>query len=259
MLEIAEFAVGPRIVAQGRTAGGDRIGQHVPDGANEALRTLRAGDARGRAVRRNAGAVERLADIDVAEARDHALIEQRCLDRGTAPVQPRRQNLRREFVAERFGAKRREMGIGVEIGFGDQIHEAEAAVIGIDDAGAILHVEDDVVMRAEAGAIARRGMMELAGRQPAARRRMDREAARHAEMDQQHLLAFEAGENVFCAAVEPFDTPPGQSRGEALGQRVAQVETALDGQPDTAALKRGRKAAADGFDFGQFGHFVPCE
>lgn len=203
--------------------------------------------------------MERLADIDVAEARDHALIEQRCLDRGTAPVQPRRQNLRREFVAERFGAKRREMRIGVEIGFGDQIHEAEAAVIGIDDTRAVLHIKNDVIMPAEAGAVARRGMMELAGRQPAARRRMDREAARHAEMDQQHLFAFEAGENVFRPAVEPLDTPPGQPLGETLRQGITQVGPALGRQPDTAALKRGRKAAADGFDFGQFGHFVPCE
>ena len=72
----------------------DRLRQHLLDRRHQAPRhrTRRAGrsrDHRRAPERRQAGAVQRLHDVDVAEAGDDALIEQRCLDRRLRPWQAR--------------------------------------------------------------------------------------------------------------------------------------------------------------------------
>ena len=149
------------------------------------------------------------------------------------------------------------MFAGGEARAGDEIHEAETAVIRIDDAGSVLHVENDVVM----GFAARHAEMEEAGGALAVWP-VDGEAARHAEMhDEDFFLAarggFQMDKDVFGAAAEMRDAAAGEALGETFRQREAEIRTALRHMRDDAALQRGREAAADGFDFGQFGHRVP--
>src|SRR5579871_2716990 len=78
MLEIAELAVGLDVVAQAGAAGGDRFVEDVGDGPRQALRPL-ALDRAGQALGRDAGPEQRFRDIDVAQARDHPLVEQGAL------------------------------------------------------------------------------------------------------------------------------------------------------------------------------------
>src|SRR5262245_24028943 len=102
MLEIAELAVGPRIIAQGRAASLDALGQHALVRRCKRFRAL-AGNGRRQPFLRDARTEQRLADIDVAEPRHDALIQQRRLDRRAFAFQLRRQHSRRERIVERLG------------------------------------------------------------------------------------------------------------------------------------------------------------
>src|SRR6516162_2839679 len=79
MLKIAERAIGLDIIAQRRTSCCNRLGQDRPDRRSQPLRPP-AADRRGQTAWREPGAEQCLADIDVAEAGDDPLIEQRCLE-----------------------------------------------------------------------------------------------------------------------------------------------------------------------------------
>ena len=153
MLEIAERAVGLAMIAQGRAAGGDRLLQNGADRGGKSFGlggrlAACAGDRAGLAQRRQAGAMKGFADIDIAEAGDEALIEQRGLQRRssgrrTAAPEPRRRNRRR---AARCRALRNS-GWAARSPDGASCIEAEAARVVIDDARAVRQMKDDMVMR----------------------------------------------------------------------------------------------------------------
>src|SRR5581483_3331119 len=87
VLEIAERAVGAPMIAQRRAARLDRIVEHGSDRVgqrNSALvrRAGFAGDGESHALGRQPRAMQRLADIDIAQPGNHALIAERGLQRG---------------------------------------------------------------------------------------------------------------------------------------------------------------------------------
>src|SRR6516164_2192369 len=71
VLEIAEFSVGPAVIAQRRAAGLDRRMEHRFDGIDERdrarIRRVARREGGGAAPRRQARPMQGLADIDVAE------------------------------------------------------------------------------------------------------------------------------------------------------------------------------------------------
>lgn len=69
MLEITQLARGLPVVAQGRSAGGDGLGQDVADMAGQRGKP-RGTDPAGLPARIDSGAVQRLGDIDIAQARN---------------------------------------------------------------------------------------------------------------------------------------------------------------------------------------------
>ena len=75
MLEIAERTVGPHMVAQGRTAGFDRLADDGADRRRQSFGRLRIGEHRGRPARIEPGAPQRLADVYIAEAGDDGLLQ----------------------------------------------------------------------------------------------------------------------------------------------------------------------------------------
>src|SRR4029078_10095021 len=86
MLEASEPAVGADVVAQRGAAGLDRIGEHGLHRLDQRLDRLRrlaglGGERAGKPHRRDSGAKQRLAGIDVADAGDQPLIDERRLDR----------------------------------------------------------------------------------------------------------------------------------------------------------------------------------
>src|SRR5437868_10870548 len=82
--EVAELAVGRSEVAQGRAAGLDCFGENRVDRGHEPAQALERDGAAG-AGRMNAGAEQRLAYVNIAEARDDPLIEEEELDRRASP------------------------------------------------------------------------------------------------------------------------------------------------------------------------------
>src|SRR5262245_37506874 len=90
VLEVTELAVGATMVAQRGSTGRDRGMEHGFDRFDQSLRALvrrarAAGNSRCPPFRREAGAMHRLADINVSKAGDDPLVGQRRLERRLLP------------------------------------------------------------------------------------------------------------------------------------------------------------------------------
>jgi len=110
MLEAPEFAVGPAVIAQGRTARFDRLLQHFANRFDQGFggsprRALGVDERLGHAQRRKPGAVQRLADINVAEPGDSALVEERALERRVRGGKKRGEPRGVEFGRQRLDAE----------------------------------------------------------------------------------------------------------------------------------------------------------
>ena len=127
-------------------------------------------------------AVQRLAHIDVAEARHDLLVRQRRLQRRLLARAGPRQHRAVERIAERLGAERLDHRVLVQVGARDQPHVAETARIVERHDRAVRHVEHHMIVRGEFAA----RMMEFAWAALVAAVH-DAERARHAEMHQQHF------------------------------------------------------------------------
>ena len=129
-------------------------------------------------------------------------------------------------------------------GVGHEVDEAEAAGVVEGEAGAVVEVEDDVVV------LLRRRVRVVEG---ADRGAGDEDAAGHAEVDDQGLAPVEVGEEVLGAAAQGEDAGAGEAGGEARGEGAAEVGAADVGAGDDVAGQHGLEAAADGLDLGQLG------
>ena len=91
--------------------------------------------------------MQRLADVDIAEPGDDALVEQRRLEACLLSRAGVRQHGGVECVAERLGTEAFEQRLGVELVARDELHRAEAARIVESHDGAGRHVKDDMIVR----------------------------------------------------------------------------------------------------------------
>ncbi len=244
VLKITELAIGAGMVAQGGAAGLQRLFQNRADGLGERARAARRERA-GEAARRQAGPEQGLADIDIAEARNDLLVEQRGLERGLAPRKYGRQEIAAEFVAERLDPQPLEKRVLEKLGAAAQQHEAEAARIVIGDAGAGIGRQDDVIVRRKARAF----VVEAAGKGA-----LDPERARHSEMRDQNLPVIEVEQQIFGAPRQRGDGPAFEARRKAGREGKAQILAPDFGGHDPVAQQSGLQSSADGFDFGKFGH-----
>ena len=81
MLEITQRPIGLSMIAQGRAPRFDRFRQHVPNGAGELVRcgprtAIGLDQIAGRTMGRQAGSVQGLADVDIAQSGDQLLVKQ---------------------------------------------------------------------------------------------------------------------------------------------------------------------------------------
>ena len=111
-----------------------------------------------RGFRVQAGAEQGLADIDVAEPGDQALVEEGGLQGRALALEEPGDGLARQFVAERLDAHAGEMLRGLDPRARHQIHEAEAAGVVIGDGRAGRELEHHMVVGAGAAVL----VMELA-------------------------------------------------------------------------------------------------
>jgi hypothetical protein len=92
--------------------------------------------------------VQRLADIDVAKTRDHALVEQRRLQVGLLAGAGTGQQRGVELIAQRLGAESFQERLLLDLRPPHDLHVAEATRIVERDDRTARHVKDDVIMRA---------------------------------------------------------------------------------------------------------------
>ena len=92
----------------------------------------------------DAGAVQRLTDIDIAEARDDALVEQQQLDRGGAPGQSALQLSRVEV--ERLRPERPERRPILKAARTHQVQRTEPPGVVQRDAAVVVGLDDEVVV-----------------------------------------------------------------------------------------------------------------
>ena len=104
----------------------------------------------------------------------------------------------------------------------NQIHEPEAASIVIDDAPAVICLDQKMVVL-----ICKRPAGIMVGLTGARRRtRLNREPARHAEMGQPDRTVVEADQDVFRSARHILHRAAGEPVRKALGKRESEVGAA---------------------------------
>ncbi len=230
----------------------DGFGQHLADDGHQRV-DARRGNPACKAQRRDAGAVEHLADIDIAEARNDPLVEERGLDRGLAPLEAGGEVGFVEGIAERFWPDIGQQPMTIERVGGDQIHRAEAAGVVEGNARAGVGIKHHMVMFLGRGV----GEGEAAGHVGHAlcascAGRGNQHAARHAQMNDQGLAGIEIGEDVFRPAAQPIDPCAGQAGGHVRGKWPAQIGAAHVCCDNPRTLQHGGKAATDCLDFWKF-------
>ena len=230
-LEEAGYTFGIYVIGDGGAAEFDGMFEDFDEGGAEAGE-LGAGESAGVAEGSDAGVEESLVGIDVADAVEEGLVEQRGLDGGLAGAEEDDEVFERD--CEGLFAR---AGIGIG-GYGEA---AEAA--GVDEAEltAAAEGEDGVGVRWDGG---------VGGG--------DEEAACHAKMDQELGGLFVVGEvddDGLAYAVNAVDAGVGEGFGDGLGWGFEGL--GLVAGPDGAdglAVDALVDAVGYGFDFGEFGH-----
>ncbi len=193
--------------------------------------------------------VERLAHIDIAEARHDALVQQQGLDRLAAPLQGLGQHGGVEVRPQGLGAHALEPGVLVQMGRGHQAHETEAAGVVVGDAPPRVGVEHHMGVLVPG----RDGVGEHAGGDRA-RKIFNFKTSGHAQMHHQGLAGGELGQQIFGPAAQMLDPGAGQALHEMVGQGKPQVRPPRQDVGDRMPLERGEQAPADRFDFGKLRH-----
>ena len=86
------------------------------------------------------------------------------------------------------------------------------------------------------------------------RRRVDEEAPRHAEMDDQHAAAIEVHQQILAAPPETLHRPAREHLPHVRRERTAEIAAPHRDMTDATAGELRGEPAAHGFDLGQFRH-----
>ena len=228
-LEVAWVSVGVAVVAEGAAAVVDGAVQDFFDRPRKAADLLTA-EAVGGSSRVDAGIEQGFIRVDVADAGEEFLIEQRGFDGAPRLFQQRGECFWGE--GEGFGTK---IGVGGFLGGKDE-ESAEAA--GVGEAQLLArYVEDQMGVGEQGRSVTLQG-----------------QAAGHAEMDKEAEIVVEGEDDFLAAAVQGLDRAILQEIGEVGGRRIDDVGAEEVDGGDLARNDRGGQTADDGFDLGQFGH-----
>src|SRR3984893_10356706 len=91
--------------------------------------------------------MQRLADVNIAKTGNQGLIEERGFERRCLPRKKPGQSRAVEFVAQRFYSDVVEKRMRGEVRTRDQLHEAEAGRIVVNDTRARREVERDMIVQ----------------------------------------------------------------------------------------------------------------
>jgi hypothetical protein len=252
-LEEAALACGVDIIGDRRAAEPDGLAQHLLHSGVEAIQLLRS-EPCGHAAGADFGAEEALVGIDVADAVQQALVEQRCFDGGASLV--------KELAEVGFGDAQRFCAGTTEASdirgvirclFGDvQAHAAEAA--GIDKAEFLDSRTPPGTQHEHAVGVQWARHVGIGDHQPAGHPEM------HDPLDGFTFwialgLGSEVEDDVLAHTIDALDGAAGEGLGHGGGWRLHRL--ALAREPDlfdAVACDALVDAVGDGFDLGEFGH-----
>lgn len=95
-----------------------------------------------------------------------------------------------------------------------QVHRPKSARIVEGDAGAIVHVKDNMVMFLRLRVVVHKLTQRIT---------RHGHASGHAKMNEQRLAAVQIRKDVFRPPPQRIDTPPAEPFGHAIGERPAQI------------------------------------
>ncbi len=189
-----------------------------------------------------------LADVDVAQPRDDALVEQGGLHVLDLAGEGRFQMAGVEVRAQGLGAQAGEPSVVRQSISGDQVHVAEAAGVEIGDPGAGVGLEHDVgVLVLGGGLLAEHPGLAAIGP-------FDLEAAGHAQVHHQGIAPVQAPQQILGPPLQLVDPRPGEPLHEPLRQREAKVRPARLHPLQPRPLEHRLQAASDRLDLGKLRH-----
>src|SRR5438132_8600885 len=136
-------------------------------------------------------------------------------------------------------------------------HQSEAAMIGEDDPGGRIGVEDDMIVLSTSGFAAIYLIMKCA-KSAAVAVGIDNDAPAHAQMDHQRLTAVKVGHDIFRPPPYSLHSAAGQAIFKVIGEGDAQIGAPRLHTDKPSSFDARLEAAFDGFNFGQFRHDVRC-
>jgi hypothetical protein len=107
-----------------------------------------------------------------------------------------------------------------------QIHDAEAAMVGVDDPHAIIEQEDHMVVGTGPGANGTLFKVKFAQVVRPGGFIQNRETPGHAEMHKKAMAVVKVNQNILGPALQAYDLPAPEPGGETLGKGKAQAGAA---------------------------------
>jgi hypothetical protein len=120
-----------------------------------------------------------------------------------------------------------------------KVHDAEAAVIGVDNTHTIIEPEDYVIVRTGADANSTLLKIEFSQVVWPGIFIQNRKAPGHAEMHQKAMAIIKVNQNILGPALEAYDTPALEPGREAWGKGKAQAGPAKFHDGDGPSNKDG--------------------
>jgi hypothetical protein len=198
--------------------------------------------------------MQRLANINVAEPRDDALIEQRRFEARLLAAARCRQHRGIEGVAERLGTKAAQQRLIIELVAPHQFHRTEAARIVKRHARTGPQMKYHVIVGEvllPLMVVTAEVIVVVFG---LAKKNMKRSG--HTEMHEQDVARGQIDQQIFGAAAEARHLFALQPLRKVLGQRPAQIGAPNLDPRDAFAVHGGFEPAANRFDFRKLGHLL---
>ena len=223
-------------VVQRRPAFRDRPLENLDDGARQAVPALLP-DPRYRPRGVDAGAVQRLGSVDVANTDQQPAVHEEALHRSPPALREPGELVASQGGSEGLGSEVAEVAIAGEARCGGDEREAEPP--GIPEAQALFPVE------AESQVLVHFARRRLRG---------EGEPAAHSKVDHQRRALFELDQKVLAPAPEVLDPPAGETSQGAQVERLPQRRGMDLDLEHPSADKAGFQTPLQHFDFRQLRH-----
>src|SRR5690625_5101375 len=264
VLEIAEIAICMPVIAKGRAASRNCVGQSRADLCGQRLDSL-FGDPARLPCRVNARPVQGFADIDIAQPRHDPLIQKGRLDGGFPIRKSGAESIRMEGISQRLRPKPRQMRVAGKRICRPEIHRTETARIIVGDRRPKIRRHDEMIMfSGHQPALGPPAIIALcSGCSPCPCLLLprftptwvrDQQAPGHAEMNHPAHAVIKGEQQPFGSSAKRFDPAPRQPLGKALRQLPAEIRAPLFDMDKPPAGKRGLETTTHRFDFWQFRH-----